>query len=117
VNLEELFESMSTTDIERYVATAQEEHLLLEFKNVSKGELSSDDKRNLARALSAFANSSGGLVVWGVDARKNARGVDCAVALRPVTDSAFLVSRLNELTGSIGAPIVDGVPASRDSRS
>lgn len=109
MNLEEAYVSMSKTDLERFVATAQEEHLLLDFKNVSSGELSNDDKRNFARALSGFANSSGGLVVWGVDARKNPQGVDCAVALKPVANAALLVSRLNELTGSSATPIVDGV--------
>ena len=59
--------------------------------------------------LSAFANSSGGLIVWGVDARPNDDGVDCAVALREIPRVALLLTRLNELDGLAVNPIVGGV--------
>jgi predicted HTH transcriptional regulator len=58
-----------------------------------------DDKRNLAKCLSGFANSSGGIIVWGVDARKNAQGIDCASAASEIASIRQFLSRLNELTG------------------
>lgn len=70
---------------------------------------STDDKRNLARALSGFANSSGGLIIWGVEARKNNDGIDCATALKEIDRVALLLSRLNELTGDGVDPTVPGV--------
>lgn len=110
MNLAELFDSMSLADIEEFVKSSQEETLHLEFKTVTKPDLSlRDDKRNLAIALSAFANSDGGLIVWGVDARKNSDGIDCAVGLSEITGVVSFVARLNELTGEAALPRIDGV--------
>jgi len=41
-----------------------------------RGSLDRDDKLNLGKTLSAFSNSMGGLLLWGVDARRNSAGVD-----------------------------------------
>lgn len=104
------FETLTLLDMEEFVARRQEENLHLDFKLVKDASLSSaDDKKNLACALSGFANSSGGLIVWGVDARKNSDGVDCAVALRPVEQVSLLVGRLNSLTGEGVDPSVNQV--------
>lgn len=104
------FETLSLTDLQDFVERGQEENLHLDFKLLKDASLSSgDDKRNLACALSGFANSSGGLIVWGVDARKNSEGVDCAVELRPIPQVALLIGRLNALTGDGVDPSVAGV--------
>jgi len=110
MNLVDAFESLSVADIEQFVQSKQEETLHLEFKSVTRSDLSSrDDKHNLAAALSGFANSDGGLIVWGVDARKNDDELDCAVALKEITGVAAFTSRLNELTGEAVLPRIDGV--------
>jgi len=96
--------------MDEFVARGQEENLFLDFKQVNRADLShSDDEKNFARALSGFANSSGGLIVWGVEARKSAQGVDCAVAKAEISDARLFVARLNELTGQFVSPLVDGV--------
>lgn len=106
----ELFDNLTFSDIKDFVARGQEENLHLDFKQVRDATLSSgDDKRNLACALSGFANSAGGLIIWGVDARKNAEGVDCAVAVQPIQQALLLVTRLNSLTGEAADPAVPGV--------
>lgn len=110
MSLVDTFESLSVADIEQFVQSKQEETLHLEFKAITRPDLSvRDDKRNLAAALSGFANSDGGLIVWGVDARKNDDGIDCAVALKEITGVAAFTSRLNELTGEAVLPRIDGV--------
>ena len=102
--------SIAREDIERFVSDAQEEHLTLDFKTVQDAALKRpDDKRSIARSLSGFANSEGGLIIWGVDARKNDRGIDAATALSPITELDRLVPRLNELTGEATSPVVEGV--------
>jgi hypothetical protein len=111
VSLGDLFDSLDVARIAEYIRMQQEEHLLLDFKTVSRGDLSApDDRKNLAKALSGFANSDGGLIVWGVEARKlKPDGPDCASAEKPIENLATLVSRLNEFTGSFVRPLVDGV--------
>jgi schlafen family protein len=93
-----------------FVARKQEENLQLDFKGLTEPNMErGDDKRHLAQMLSAFANSSGGLIVWGVDARPNDDGIDCATALQEIPRVAVLLTRLNELDGAAVYPIVGGV--------
>jgi hypothetical protein len=66
---------LTFSDIQDFVKKSHEETLHLEFKTVTRSDLSfRDDRKSLAIALSRFGNSDGGLVVWGVDARKNEQG-------------------------------------------
>jgi|SRR6185503_6949111 len=104
------FEALNMAEIDGYISRQQEEHLHLDFKLINRADLThSDDKKNFAKALSGFANSCGGIVVWGVDARKNPDGVDCAVRKVEIDPVTQFVSRLNELTGSAATPRVEGV--------
>ena len=85
--------------IEHFVLVRQQEHLQLEFKTVRDAEVrGSDDRRNLAKCLSGFANSSGGVVVWGVDAR--GAGDQYTVKSSPISRVRDFAMRLDELIGT-----------------
>lgn len=103
------FEAVGLETIRAYVDAGREEDLYLDFKNVADPRLQREDRKTFAVALSGFANSDGGLIVWGVDARPNPQGVDCAVALNEISDVQLSLTRLNELTGQCVSPLVDGV--------
>jgi hypothetical protein len=103
------FNSLTLEDITSFIDRGQEENLLLEFKTLNSAYLDRDDRKNLAKALSGFANSSGGLIIWGLQGRPNDEGVDCAVALREIEPLPTLLAALNELTGQAVSPIVEGV--------
>jgi hypothetical protein len=110
MTLAETFDQLDWATIESYVELKQEEHLHLDFKTLRNAELTSgDDKRSIARCISGFANSSGGIIVWGIDARKNSDGIDCATAIVELRKPAVLVSRLNTLSGDATSPITDGI--------
>jgi hypothetical protein len=110
MTLTETFDQLDWDKIASFVEQKQEENLHLDFKTVANSELNSkDDKRNLARSVSGFANSSGGIVVWGIDARENADSIDCATSIIELTKPAMMVSRLNTLTGDATSPTVDGI--------
>jgi hypothetical protein len=110
MTLAETFDQLNWEAIESYVRLGQEENLHLDFKTVKNADMTAtDDKRNLARGISGFANSNGGIIVWGVDARKNSDGVDCANKIAEISKPALMVSRLNALTGDATSPIVDGI--------
>jgi predicted HTH transcriptional regulator len=87
----ELFEQLQVegeAGIDRLVSERTQETVELDFKmkrDAQHGAFHDDDKRNLGKALSAFANSAGGLLVWGIDARRR-DGVDCAQALAPIAE-------------------------------
>jgi hypothetical protein len=110
MSIRELYDQISIEHIREFIAEAQEENLNLDFKIVNRPDFThSDDKKNFAKALSGFANSNGGLLIWGVDARKNAEGIDCASAIREIAPYQLFLSRLNEFTGMAVSPILDGV--------
>src|SRR5215216_5245108 len=110
MSLSDQFESLTIADVDNYLALSQEENVYLDFKRINRPDLGhADDKKNLAKAISGFANSSGGLIVWGIDARKNPAGVDCATDRVEIEPLSLFISRLNELTSRAASPIVDGV--------
>jgi hypothetical protein len=105
---EQLYQSLDEALIDRFITEQQEEHLHLDFKAARDTSLR-DNRANLAIALSGFANADGGVIIWGVDARRNPQGVDCAGGRLPVRSLADLLSHLNEFTGQAVNPTVDGV--------
>src|SRR5438034_11454196 len=105
----ELFESLTLTDLQSYVAAGRVEDLSLEFKTISRADLDRNDRKNLATAISGFANSSGGIIVWGIEARQNSDGVDCASGIKEIDNLTLFMSKLNEFTGDAAKPTIDGV--------
>jgi hypothetical protein len=65
-----LFQTLTEDDIRRFVDERRQEDLTLDFKLMPALLNKRDDRKILAIAVSGFANSAGGLIVWGVDARK-----------------------------------------------
>jgi hypothetical protein len=85
--------------IHRWVAVGEPEGLYLDFttkKDPEVAALDIDDRRGFAKALSGFANSDGGLFVWGVDARRDEQSEESPdIARRPIpiaNVSAFLTN-------------------------
>ncbi len=79
----------------------------LDFKTNREGgkpasRLTPQTRKVLAKAISAFANAEGGVLVWGVDAKENK-----AVDLAPVPQvSEFLHSLNNETGASVDPPVL-----------
>jgi hypothetical protein len=103
-----LFEVTDLGQLDEFIAAHQEEHLHLDFK-LAKSTMTRDDRKNLAKAVSGFANADGGVIVWGVDAKPNADGIDCAVGKSPISPLSQFMSQLALFTGEAANPIVDGV--------
>jgi hypothetical protein len=107
---ETAFDELDPVAIDRFIADKQEENLHLDFKTVSGADLSRrEDRQNLAIAISGFANSDGGVIVWGVDARQNAEGGDCAVGKTEIHPLSVFMSRLTQFAGDAAMPTVPGV--------
>ena len=71
--------------IQQTVERKAEEGLHLDFKQKTDNELpalSDDDRANLAKAISGFANTDGGLVIWGVKAKANNKATRKSPTLR-----------------------------------
>ena len=66
----------------------KQEDIFLDFKEREHGwnsqdKMSDNEKRLFSRAASGFAHQEGGVLVWGIEAKKDSSGVDQAYALKP----------------------------------
>ena len=102
--------------ISRWVSEHLAEDLYLDFKRKSDpatGAPNDDDRRNYAKALSGFANSDGGLIVWGVVAEKednrDPESSDVARDVVPIFPLNTFVTSLNDITAYSTKPAVPGV--------
>lgn len=71
--------------IDEFIMNRQTEELFLDFKQaVSSGKnfttLHRDDRKNLAKAISGFGNSEGGVIIWGVECSRDMEAGDVAQA-------------------------------------
>lgn len=71
--------------IDDFIINQQTEELFLDFKQaVSIGKefktLHRDDRKNLAKAISGFGNSEGGVIIWGVECSRDLEIGDVAKA-------------------------------------
>ena len=62
--------------IDEYIQNMQTEELFLDFKQaISVGKngttLHKDDRKNLAKCISGFGNSEGGVIIWGVECSRD----------------------------------------------
>src|SRR5262249_39228908 len=98
--------------IQRAVNEAMSESLYLDFKLLENNSapMTVKDKQSLAAAISGFANSDGGIIVWGVYA-KSAGPTDPDVAKykRSIGNLPQFLSDLHVLSGQVVSPGVLGI--------
>jgi hypothetical protein len=111
VRAAELFERVVTTGesaVDDMIRDRESENLFLDFKRSSDdgggARLSTTDRNNLAKAVAGFANSEGGVVIWGVDCSRDAAGADVAQFKVPLEDPARFVSRLESAISGVTVP-------------
>ncbi len=80
---EELFDRLKHGGlgaIEDLLADAQPESLFLDFKRSHRDgvgrTLEDSDNKNLSKGISGFANAEGGVLIWGIDCRRNEDGIE-----------------------------------------
>jgi hypothetical protein len=99
--------------VDEFIVTRQSEELFLDFKRSkdsgSGKRLDQDDRNSLGRAISGFANSEGGVIVWGVDCKGGPDGADVPSAIFPLVDSDAFVSRLEGAVSGCTIPPCTGV--------
>ncbi|MES2726499.1 MAG: ATP-binding protein [Bacteroidota bacterium] len=106
-----LFESFSLKDIEELVENKVTEDLNWEFKTANFPEKTKDDfdYKNFSKCLSGFANSQGGIIVWGVKASTNKEGIDVAHTLKPIKEVVKFENYLKRNEGRAIVPSVLGI--------
>jgi hypothetical protein len=61
MTLLEQFNQLTADDIARFIGERREEDLHLEFKTVNVAGMDREDRKYLAKCISGFANSDGGI--------------------------------------------------------
>jgi Putative DNA-binding domain len=97
------------TAIDEFIADFQSENLWLDFKRSADAgagsKLHVSDRENLAKAISGFGNSDGGVIVWGVDCRRDpVTNADVPQKKVPIENPQRFVSWLENATTSCTAP-------------
>jgi predicted HTH transcriptional regulator len=113
---EDLFELILTAGqqaIDGFIIDRQSEELFLDFRsssdNGSGTRLHDRDRSNLAKAISGFANSEGGVIVWGVDCRPNQELGDVATVKTGVQNPKRFKSWLENAVSGLTLPPHPGV--------
>jgi hypothetical protein len=113
---EDLFariESEGVSAIDTLIAERASEELFLDFKRSrfnGEGALLHDhDRGSLKKAIAGFANSEGGVIVWGVECSKQTEKGDVASTKVPLVNPRRFVSWLEGATSGCTVPPVIGV--------
>lgn len=110
-----LFEELQQTGevaIECWIEHQQRESIYFDCKrkaDAAKSGLDRDDRKNLGKALSAFANSDGGLLLWGVDAHKKEDGIDRLVCKNPISQIAAFRNDVEQAISDVISPSIPGL--------
>ena len=99
--------------LDSLIADSASEELFLEFKRSADSgggvKLHDRDRTNLRKAISGFANSEGGIVIWGIECAKDDRIGDTASARAPITNPSRFVSWLEGAVSGCTVPPAPGV--------
>lgn len=94
--------------IEQFIADRESERFFLDFKRASNNgrdaHLTDIDRNNLAKAISGFGNSEGGVIVWGVDCSRNIDGSDVARFEVPIENPRRFCSQLEDAVSGCTIP-------------
>lgn len=110
--LREVFDNIDAAELAAMRDRHEEESFNLDFKRMNpSGEPNDDDKRNLGKAISGYANSAGGIILWGVESKSgdDRRDRSRFQSIVPVQDGNRAVVRFHELTATATQPPVSGV--------
>ncbi|MGK3959906.1 helix-turn-helix domain-containing protein [Sorangium sp. So ce118] len=96
----------------RWVESQLEESVYLDFKRaMSKGaDIHQDDIKNLSKSLSGFANTGGGLLVFGIDAVPKKKGEpSSASSLVPVSNIRLFREAIQKRVRQCTIPPIAGI--------
>ncbi|HIF0232292.1 TPA: AlbA family DNA-binding domain-containing protein [Legionella pneumophila] len=102
-----LLQSHGEDEIDQFINSYQFENLFIDFKQIATKfddkKLNDSDRKNYAKAISGFANSEGGVIVWGVECRNGPLG-DVATDKKPTKEPNKFASYLEGITSSCTLP-------------
>ena len=108
---EDLFEDLKKRGkkvINELIMSRKSEELFLDFKrsadNGTGKSLHPNDRNNLAKAISGFGNSEGGLIIWGIECKKSEDGADLPNGKYLLNDTNKFISQLEGAISGLTLP-------------
>jgi hypothetical protein len=106
-----LYESLSDwAALEQLIADGEAEGQFLECKSPSAPHIGQELRSQAARAASAFANSGGGVVIWGIGTSNRLHsGLDVLLQIEPIGHVRQFEQRLTVLLPRLTRPALTAV--------
>jgi hypothetical protein len=99
--------------VEEFIKQAITEELFLDYKRSADDgagtALNNKDRSNLAKAISGFGNSEGGIILWGVECRNDPAVGDVPVKAVHINQPTRFKSWLEQATSGLTVPPHNGV--------
>lgn len=108
MSLKKKFEQIDGEMILQMIEDREPESLHLDFKEVPNG-VTKEIRKIFAKSLSGYANSDGGMIVWGVEARKTEDGIDGASSAKQIPDVKLVCSKFDSLISEATSPSLEQV--------
>lgn len=115
----DLFERLQSgrrTTLEELILERELESLFLDFKRSpadgASRQLAPEDNKNLSKSVSGFGNSSGGVIVWGVDCRREANTGNEVAQKHPLLDAGGFATKVQNAISRATVPPHPGVQVS-----
>ena len=107
-DLYNLIKEKKETAIDELIETRQSEELFLDFKrsgdNGEGKHLHQSDRDNLAKAISGFANSDGGVIIWGIECSDKSGQGDLPSAKHYIKDVKKFKSKVESVISGLTLP-------------
>lgn len=105
-----LFTSLSNyVDLQELVDNGEAEGLHLECKAPASPKLNQDSKIHLAKAVSGFSNTAGGVIIWGISTTKHDHsGLDVLTQLEPIGRCRHFEQQVNKTIPTLATPAIFG---------
>jgi len=95
----------SWTRVEELITSTEAEGLHLEAKAPSEPKLSKDQREYLARAISGFGNTAGGIIIWGVSTTRHAHSsLDVLTQIEPIGNCKSLLHQIQRTIPTLTSP-------------
>jgi len=107
-----IYDSLNVEVLTRWLEDMEPESLHLEYKvvkNPAQPFNHRDDKRILAKTMSAFANAEGGVILWGAEEQKVSDDEKVLAGFPGLTDAEKTLRKLEDRTPEATSPPVPGV--------
>jgi len=106
----ELYKQLSSyARMKEMVDNGETESLHLECKAPIEPRLTKDVQSHLAKALSGFSNTAGGIVIWGVSTTKHSHsGLDVMTQIEPIGNIDHFEKQIHSRIPSLTTPPISG---------